>query len=46
MKLYISESASLIRENWKSISVIVILVYLIRSYPDIKQGILDGWFGR
>lgn len=46
MKQYISDPASLIRKNWKSISVIVILAYLIRSYPDIKQGVLDGWLGR
>ena len=33
----------LFKKHWKVISIIVISVYLLNSYPDIKQGILDGW---
>ncbi len=36
---------NLFKNNWKVISIIVITVYLLYSYPDIKQGIVDGWIG-
>ena len=36
----------LFKNNWKVISIIVITIYLLYSYPDIKQGIMDGWIGR
>jgi len=34
-----------IESIWKVIALIAIVVYLIFSYPEIKQGIIDGWFG-
>jgi hypothetical protein len=37
---------TLVKNNWKIISIVVISVYILYSYPDIKQGILDGWIGR
>jgi hypothetical protein len=37
---------NLFKNNWKIISIVVISVYLLYSYPDIKQGIVDGWNGR
>ena len=46
MKQLIFDFQNLFKNNWKIISIIVISVYLLYSYPDIKQGIMDGWNGR
>jgi len=46
MKQLILDFQNLFKNNWKIISIIVISVYLLYSYPDIKQGIMDGWNGR
>jgi hypothetical protein len=45
MKQLILDFQNLFKNNWKVISIIVITVYLLYSYPDIKQGIVDGWIG-
>jgi hypothetical protein len=46
MQKLIADLKTLISSNWKVILLIAIIVYLIFSYPDIKQGIIDGWMGR
>jgi hypothetical protein len=46
MKQLMLDFQILLKNNWKIISIVVISVYLLYSYPDIKQGILDGWIGR
>ncbi len=33
----------LFKKHWKVILIIFISVYLLYSYPDIKQGISEGW---
>jgi hypothetical protein len=43
MKQLMLDFQSLLKNNWKIISIVVISVYLLYSYPDIKQGIVDGW---
>jgi len=43
MKQLILDFQNLFKNNWKVISIIVITVYLLYSYPDIKQGIVDGY---
>lgn len=45
MKQLILDFQNLFKNNWKVISIIVITVYLLYSYPDMKQGIVDGWIG-
>jgi hypothetical protein len=45
MKQLLLDFQNLFKNNWKVISIIVITVYLLYSYPDIKQGIVDGWIG-
>jgi hypothetical protein len=45
MQKLIADLKTLLSSNWKVILLIAIIVYLIFSYPDIKQGIIDGWFG-
>jgi hypothetical protein len=46
MKQLMLDFQNLFKNNWKIISIVVISVYLLYSYPDIKQGIVDGWNGR
>jgi hypothetical protein len=46
MQKLIVDLKTLISSNWKVILLIAIIVYLIFSYSDIKQGIIDGWMGR
>jgi hypothetical protein len=46
MQKLITDLKTLISSNWKVILLITIIVYLIFSYPDIKQGIMNGWMGR
>jgi len=46
MKQLFADFQILFKNNWKMISVIVISVYLLYSYPDIKQGVIDGWLGK
>jgi hypothetical protein len=43
MKQLMLDFQNLLKNNWKIISIVVISVYLLYSYPDIKQGIVDGW---
>jgi hypothetical protein len=38
--------SSLIRNHWKTIFLVVLTFYFLYSWPDIKQGILDGWAGK
>jgi hypothetical protein len=35
----------LIKHN-RTLLVAAIILYTLYSWPDIKQGILDGWFGK
>jgi hypothetical protein len=46
MHKLIADLKTLLSSNWKVILLIAIIVYLILSYSDIKQGITDGWMGR
>jgi Flp pilus assembly protein protease CpaA len=46
MQKLIADLKTLISSNWIVILIIAIMVCLIFSYSDIKQGIMDGWFGR
>jgi hypothetical protein len=45
MKQLMLDFQILLKNNWKIISIVVISVYLLYSYPEIKQGIMDGWIG-
>jgi hypothetical protein len=46
MKQLMLDFQILFKNNWKVISIIVITIYLLYSYPDIKQGIIDGWMNK
>jgi hypothetical protein len=34
----------LLKDNWKVILTIVVVLYLLSNYSEIKKGIKDGWF--
>lgn len=46
MNQFLIDSKDLVKNHWKTIFIIVLMVYLFTSYPDIKAGILDAWSGR
>jgi hypothetical protein len=46
MQTLLYDLNSLIRTHWKTILLLVITFYLLYSYPDIKQGIMDGWMNK
>ncbi|MFM1934601.1 MAG: hypothetical protein RL360_1482 [Bacteroidota bacterium] len=43
MNQLINDLKTLVRNNWKAILWIVLVVFFISNYDDIKSGILDGW---
>ena len=46
MNQFINDLKTLFRNNWKIIALIVIIIWLVASYTDIKSGIIDGWNGK
>jgi len=46
MEQLILDFQTLVKNNRKIISIVLISVYLLYSYPDIKQGIIDGWMNK
>ena len=46
MNKLIQDLEVVFRNNWKTILLISVSAYLLISYPDIKQGITDGWMNR
>lgn len=43
MNQFISDLKNLIRNNWKIILIIFLIILLLKNYTSIKSGILDGW---
>jgi predicted PurR-regulated permease PerM len=46
MQTLSTDFMNLIRNHWKTIFLLVLTFYFLYSWPDIKQGILDGWAGK
>jgi transcriptional regulator with XRE-family HTH domain len=46
MNQFLHDLKTLVITHWKTIFVIVLVVYLFTSYSDIKSGIMDGWNGK
>ncbi len=38
-----SDIKTLIKNNWKILLLIVVIIYAISNYTEIKSGIIDGW---
>ena len=46
MNQFFHDLKTLVITHWKTIFIIVLVVYLFTSYSDIKSGIMDGWNGK
>ncbi len=45
MNQFLNDLKTLVKTHWKTILLIVLVVYLFTSYADIKSGIMDAWSG-
>ena len=43
MNQLINDLKTLIRNNWKIILLIILIIFFISNYDEIKSGIVDGW---
>ena len=46
MNQFLNDLIALVKTHWKTIFIIVLVIYLLTSYPDIKSGIMDAWGGK
>ena len=46
MNHFLNDLKVLVKTHWKTIFLIVFIVYLVASYTDIKSGIMDAWTGK
>jgi transcriptional regulator with XRE-family HTH domain len=46
MNQFLTDLKTLVKTHWKTILLIVLVIYLITNYTDIKAGILDAWNGK
>jgi transcriptional regulator with XRE-family HTH domain len=46
MNQFLNDLKTLVKTHWKTIFIIVLVIYLFTSYADIKSGIMDGWSGK
>jgi len=46
MNQFINDVKILVKNHWKVLLIIVLAVWLVNSYTDIKAGIMDGWNGK
>jgi transcriptional regulator with XRE-family HTH domain len=46
MNQFLNDLKTLVKTHWKTILLIVLVIYLFTSYPEIKAGILDAWNGK
>jgi len=43
MNQLLNDLKILLKNNWKLLLLIVLVIFLISNYTDIKAGIMDGW---
>lgn len=43
MNQLLNDLKMLLKNNWKILLLIVLVIFLISNYTDIKAGIMDGW---
>ena len=46
MNQFLNDLKVLVKTHWKTIFIIVLVIYLFTSYTDIKAGIMDAWGGK
>jgi len=43
MNHFLNDVKVLVKTHWKTIFFIVLIIWIITDYTDIKSGIIDGW---
>ena len=43
MNQFLNDLKVLVKTHWKTIFLIVLVIWLVTNYTDIKSGIMDGW---
>jgi len=46
MNQFLNDLKTLVKTHWKTIFIIILVIYLLTSYTDIKAGIMDAWSGK
>ena len=46
MNHFLNDLKILLKTHWKIIFLIVLVIWLITNYTDIKSGIMDAWSGK
>jgi transcriptional regulator with XRE-family HTH domain len=46
MNQFLNDLKALVKTHWKTIFVIILVIYLFTSYTEIKSGIMDAWSGK
>jgi len=46
MKNFITDAENLLKNHWKVIFLIILVILLVSYYPEIKAGLSDGWNGK
>ena len=46
MNQFINDLKTLVKNHWKVLAIIMLAIWLVNSYTDIKAGIMDGWNGK
>ena len=46
MNQFLNDLKVLVKTHWKTIFIIIVVIYLFTSYTDIKAGIMDAWSGK
>lgn len=46
MNQFLNDLIALVKNHWKPIFLIVLLIIMITNYTEIKSGIIDGWSGK
>ncbi len=46
MNQFLYDLKTLVKNHWKTILLIVLVIWLVSNYTDIKSGIMDAWGGK
>ncbi len=46
MNQFITDLKTFVKTHWKTLGLIILIIWLVTSYTDIKSGIMDGWNNR
>jgi len=46
MKEIIKDVKTFGKKHWKPLLAILVVAFLLKYYPDLKSGIVDGWLNK